>query len=48
MAADIAATYAARPDFYGSTYCTDCRMHRPVGEFFWVQDGVVTTLRVGS
>ena len=48
MSADIAATYAARPDFYGSTYCTGCRMHKPVGEFYWVEDHRVTDLLVGS
>lgn len=38
MSAEIAETYAARPNFYGSTYCVGCRMHRPVGpegEFVW-------------
>ncbi len=29
----IAETYARDPFFYGSTYCTTCHMHRPVGEF---------------
>lgn len=32
MGAAIAETYARQPDFYGATYCTGCRMHRPVGE----------------
>ena len=30
-----------KPEFYGSTYCVQCRMHRPVGEageFVW-EDG---------
>lgn len=34
----IAETYARQPTFYGATYCTHCRMHRPVGEdgeFVW-------------
>lgn len=35
MGLDIAATYARNPEFYGSTYCTACRMHRPVSEFVW-------------
>jgi hypothetical protein len=38
----IAETYARNPGFYGSTYCTSCRMHRPVGadgEFLWDADG---------
>lgn len=39
MSQSIAETYARNPAFYGSTYCTTCRMHRPVGadgEFHWV------------
>lgn len=39
MSQEIAETYARRPTFYGSTYCTTCRSHRPVGpdgEFHWV------------
>jgi hypothetical protein len=48
MREDIAATYAAQPDFYGNTYCMGCRMHLPVSEFFWLENGTVTTLRVGS
>jgi hypothetical protein len=46
MSQDIAETYARDPHFYGSTYCTTCRMHRPVGadgEFEW-EDGT----KVGS
>jgi hypothetical protein len=42
----IAETYAREPMFYGATYCTVCRKHRPVGpegEFRWL-DGS----RVGS
>ncbi len=38
MALAIAETYARNPNFYGSTYCVGCRMHRPVGpggEFTW-------------
>lgn len=34
----IAETYAAKPSFYGATYCIGCSMHRPVGangEFYW-------------
>lgn len=47
MAKAIAETYARAPRFYGGTYCTGCRMHRPVGaagEFYW--DG--TSERVGT
>lgn len=39
MARDIAETYAAKPDFYGATYCVGCHMHRPVSEFVWDDDG---------
>jgi len=38
MSLAIAETYARDPRFYGSTYCTRCQMHRPVGpngEFTW-------------
>lgn len=44
MSNEIAETYARRPNFYGATYCTGCRKHLPVKEFFW--EG--TTERVGS
>lgn len=44
MSHEIAATYAAKPTFYGATYCVSCRMHRPVAEFRWTKDGT----RVGS
>lgn len=40
MSESIAETYARDPGFYGATYCTSCRMHRPVAEFEW-QDGSV-------
>ena len=42
----IAETYARQPGFYGSTYCTTCRMHRPVGadgEFTWPDGSRVGT-----
>jgi hypothetical protein len=38
MGQAIAETYARDPGFYGSTYCTSCAKHRPVGaegEFIW-------------
>ena len=47
MSIDLAETYAREPEFYGSTYCVGCQMHRPVGgdgEFVW--DG--TDQRVGT
>ena len=43
MARSIAETYAVEPSFYGATYCTRCAMHRPIGEFEWL-DGT----KVGS
>lgn len=50
MRNDIAETYAANPGFYGSTYCTTCMKHRPVGaegEFVWMENGKATDLKVG-
>lgn len=44
MVQSIAETYAARPGFYGGTYCMTCRKHLPVSEFTWEPDGS----RVGS
>lgn len=47
----IAATYARQPHFYGSTYCCQCQMHRPVGErgeFVWVENGKATDIKVGT
>ena len=35
MSQEIAETYAREPKFYGSTYCIQCMMHRPVEEFRW-------------
>ncbi len=52
MGRSIAETYAAKPSYYGSTFCTGCRTHLPVGkmgEFVWVDaSGLVTKERVGS
>lgn len=42
MPQHCAETYAAKPDFYGSTFCTTCRGYFPVGEhgdFVWLDDG---------
>ena len=39
MGRELSETYAASPKFYGSTYCTTCRMHKPVSEFVWTADG---------
>jgi hypothetical protein len=41
MGMALCETYARDPHFYGSTYCCGCRMHRPVGEFVWDEDGEV-------
>jgi hypothetical protein len=41
MGQALAETYAAKPGFYGATYCVRCQIHRPVGaggEFVW-EDG---------
>lgn len=38
MGRDLSETYARDPKFYGSTYCVQCSMHRPVGEFVWTAD----------
>jgi len=43
----IAETYAAKPEFYGRTFCCACRDYFPVGalgEFVWVG----TTEKVGT
>lgn len=56
MGQAIAETYAAKPGFYGATYCVGCRMHRPVGEhgeFVWdgtydPVTGVYDTPKVGT
>lgn len=47
----IAATYARQPSFYGATYCTACRNHRPVGEngeFLWMGLHGPTDIKVGT
>lgn len=41
MGLALAETYAREPKFYSGTYCCTCAMHRPVGEFVWVDDGEV-------
>lgn len=48
MELEIAETYAIDPHFYGYTYCAGCNTHLPVGEFFWIERGKVTDLRVGE
>ena len=47
MSLSIAETYARNPFFYSGTFCSTCRVHRPIGdagEFVW--DG--TDERVGT
>lgn len=44
MSQAIAETYARSPGFYGATFCAQCCMHLPVGQFVW--DGTDET--VGS
>lgn len=41
MSLSLAETYAREPEFYGSTYCVTCCMHRPVSEFTWSNGGEV-------
>ena len=41
MSQSISETYARDPKFYGSTYCVGCKMHLPVNEFTWTDDGEV-------
>ena len=41
MSLALSQTYARNPKFYGSTFCSACRTHFPVGEFRWVDDGQV-------
>lgn len=52
MSQSIAETYAREPHFYGSTFCSRCRTHIPVGkdgEFVWVdENGRTTKERVGT
>jgi hypothetical protein len=52
MGLALCETYARQPGFYGSTYCSGCRMHRPVGaegEFTWLDaSGDDTHVLVGT
>jgi hypothetical protein len=41
MGLELCETYARDPKFYGSTYCVGCKMHLPVSEFNWSEDGEV-------
>ncbi len=40
MGAALCETYARNPRFYSGTYCVGCKMHRPLAEFVWVEDGL--------
>lgn len=49
MSTKIAETYARDPRFYGNTFCSYCKDHRPVSEFIWLDaNGKPTTEAVGS
>lgn len=49
MSQKIAETYARQPNFYGATFCVNCRKHISVEEFVWVgRNGEETADRVGS
>lgn len=42
MPVACAETYAAQPEYYGSTFCSQCRAYFPVGangEFIWDNGG---------
>jgi hypothetical protein len=41
MGSAIAETYARDPWFYGSTYCVQCSMHKPLSEFTWLDGSEV-------
>lgn len=41
MSPGLAETYAREPQFYGSTYCTGCRMHLAIHEFEWMDGTTV-------
>ena len=41
MGSALAETWARDNRFYGATYCVNCRMHKPVSEFCWTDDGSV-------
>ena len=41
VARPIAETFASRPSFYESTYCSACHTHLPTHEFVWEDDGSV-------
>jgi hypothetical protein len=51
MGLALAETYARQPNFYGATFCCQCRNHLPVGadgEFVWMDGSVTTDEKVGT
>jgi hypothetical protein len=48
MGVAIAETYARQPTFYGATYCSTCWMHKPVGEFVWIERDGTDGPKVGA
>jgi hypothetical protein len=47
----LAETYAARPGYYGATFCSRCGNHFPVGaagEFVWIEADGSDGPRVGT
>jgi len=51
MSRSIAETYARQPDFYGGTFCSNCRAHFPVGEdgqFTWYEMDGTEGPKVGT
>ena len=58
MGQALAETYARDPRFYTDTFCVACSMHRPVGEFVWVNSagrtierddgGTLVPMKVGT
>jgi len=37
----IAETYARDPNFYGTTWCCECKAHMPVSEFRWFDGSIL-------
>lgn len=51
MGRALAETYARDPSYYGSTFCTHCRGHFPVGadgEFMWLENDGTEKEKVGT
>lgn len=41
MTRELSETYAAKPNFYDSTYCVGCHRHIYCHEFVWSDDGKI-------